>query len=114
MASRVGGGSSVDLQHLLEILYVAFMTLEKTRVDRDWGKSYEELPPRRKRKCARKKRQRWLVPSEGGSVMSPWLFNLFMDEAVREVNVRVLERQAGVRRVYVFWGDSSCLLMTQL
>ena len=27
-----------------------------------------------------------------GSVMSPWLFNVYMDGVVREVNVRVLEK----------------------
>ena len=30
-----------------------------------------------------------------GCVMSPWLFNVCMDDVVREVNVRVLEKRVG-------------------
>ena len=38
----------------------------------------------------------WFLVNVGlrqGSVMSPWLFNVFMDGVVREVNVRVLEKR---------------------
>ena len=30
-----------------------------------------------------------------GCVMSPWLFNVYMDGVVRDVNVRVLGKRAG-------------------
>ena len=33
-----------------------------------------------------------------GCVMSPWLFNVYMDGVVREVNVRVLWERAGVAK----------------
>ena len=32
-----------------------------------------------------------------GCVMSPWLFNVYMDGVVREVNVRVLGKGLGCR-----------------
>lgn len=38
------------------------------------------------------------VGQQHGSVMSPWLINLFMDE-VREINRRVLERRRSMQFV---------------
>ena len=38
----------------------------------------------------------WLTVNVGlrqGCVMSPWLFNVYMDGVVREVNVRMLEKE---------------------
>ena len=41
----------------------------------------------------------WFLVNVGlrqGCVMSPWLFNVYMDGVVREVNVRVLGKRLGL------------------
>ena len=111
-------------------LYVAFMDLEKAydRVDREalWkvlriygvgGKLLEAVRSFYQgcKACVRvgNEESDWFPVKVGlrqGCVMSPWLFNLFMDGVVREVNARVLERGASMQSV----GDERAWEVSQL
>ena len=100
-------------------LYIAFMDLEKAydRVDREalWkvlqiygvgGKLLGAVKSfyAESKACVRVRKEEgeWFGVTTGlrqGCVMSPWLFNVYMDGVVREVNARVLGRGAELSTV---------------